>query len=274
MPRPSVASDTPGRGGRSGHQGDPNHRCETASTQAASTPVVDPWARIAGIVTPRNSSWSTKPDHRGEQATPSPPGPPWSRRRRGSQVSTVVIVPARHSAPATDAPPRSAPSSNGIAATIRIPSPLPETHQSAMRAGWVPFTRQLRHALSGRVHEGSDTQDDDPDEGQYEQHPHDGAVERPAHLDGEQSHYAHDAASSSRSKVPAPSGAGSVVLGELEEEILERLLLRAQLGDPEPLRGEQPGDLSGVGGCHPDAKMAVDLLDSEIGPTQRVQPSR
>ena len=43
----------------------------------------------------------------------------WTRRRDGSHVSTVVIVPAFHSAPATDAPQIAAPMTRNIAAVSK-----------------------------------------------------------------------------------------------------------------------------------------------------------
>ena len=59
------------------------------------------------------------------------------RRRDGSHVSAVVIVPAFHSAPATDAPQIAAPTTRNSAAVSRKLSSPPPPHHEAMRAGWV-----------------------------------------------------------------------------------------------------------------------------------------
>ena len=71
-----------------------------------------------------------------------------SRTRRGSQVSTVVIVPARHSAPATAAPAKKPPSSRKVAAMVTALSPV-GVHQSVSTAGCVsPRQVQLGDRLA------------------------------------------------------------------------------------------------------------------------------
>ena len=63
-----------------------------------------------------------------------------SRTRHGSQVSTVVTVPARHSAPATAAPAKSPPMSRNTAPIVITLSPGAVLHQSVSTAGCVaPF---------------------------------------------------------------------------------------------------------------------------------------
>ena len=59
------------------------------------------------------------------------------RSRDGSQVSTVVTVPARHSAPATEAPQIAAPMTRNTAAVSSSESPPAPAvaHQDAMCAG-------------------------------------------------------------------------------------------------------------------------------------------
>ena len=60
------------------------------------------------------------------------------RSREGSHVSIVVTVPARHSAPATEAPQIAAPMTRNSAAVSSSESPraAPVAHQVAMCAGW------------------------------------------------------------------------------------------------------------------------------------------
>ena len=72
---------------------------------------------------------------------------PCRRTRDGIHVSIVVMVPARHSAPATDAPQMAAPTTRKSAAVVSKSSPLPDVHQFTMRAGcawsWANLTGSL-----------------------------------------------------------------------------------------------------------------------------------
>ena len=133
--RPSVASATPSIAAIAVSSDVRAIAATSAIHQSASVPAVVPFASTAGRNDARKTTWSTnamtnaRMPHAAVRER-------WSRTRRGSHVSTVVIVPARHSAPATVAPPKSPPRSrkkrrdeHGAVAA------RPVTHQSASTAG-------------------------------------------------------------------------------------------------------------------------------------------
>ena len=83
----------------------------------------------AGAARPGTRPGATRPMTNARIERPRSCAPRAVAGRDGSQVSTVVIVPAFHSAPATDAPQIAAPSARNTAASVSMPSPLPAIHQ-------------------------------------------------------------------------------------------------------------------------------------------------
>ena len=84
----------------------------------SSTPWVVPWANTEGKKAARNRVCNRKEMVKARIAALAP-RELWSRRRRGSQIKTVVTVPWRHSPPATVAPPKKAPNTKKNMAAAR-----------------------------------------------------------------------------------------------------------------------------------------------------------
>ena len=170
MSRPSVASATPSTAPTAVNRDDMRSIAATsANHQCPSRPAADPFARAAGRNDARNTICSAKAmsaariPHAAVRES-------CKRTRRGSHVNSVVTVPARHSAPATDAPPINPPRSRKSPDTARAPSPLPAIHQSRITAGCVRRRLHLGERLAGRAGERDHAGERAPDQRDQDQH--------------------------------------------------------------------------------------------------------
>ena len=133
--RPSVASATPSIAAIAVSSDARIITTRSDTHQAPSVPAVDPWASTAGRNAARNTACSAN-EMIAARIAQAAVRLRCTRTRRGSHVSTVATVPARHSAPATDAPPKNPPSTKKKNEMTRAPSAVPAIHQSRIIAGW------------------------------------------------------------------------------------------------------------------------------------------